>query len=189
MRGIDGNGYPLDVLNEYGYVALPDDEASVPMIPVNSMFSGWFQEKSEYAIRALAAFAAQGEDLFSDELYSDGLLDRYSFVLKNLAQVYHQASEEPAFCETTPVDRLFDQYALSSFYQSEHKKKSKVILRFLKLWEKIDDRGTREKLLSVRSDDQRIQAVQRILEQCGRSMQYVKVEAAPFIKQLRLGPL
>lgn len=114
------------------------------------------------------------EVLFSDELYGDE---------------YHLASEEPLFCQSTPIDRLFDQYGLSSFYQSEHKKDSKVIMRFLKLWEKIDEPGTRDKLLSLHSDDPRIRAVQRILETYGMSIPLVKAEAAAYIQQLRLGPL
>jgi hypothetical protein len=189
MRGIDGRGHPRSVLSGYGFEALPRTEASVPLIPVGPHFFGWFQEKSEYVIRALAAFAAKGERLFSDELYHDDLLAWYSSVLKNLGQVYHQASEEPAFCESTPIDRLFEQYALSSFYQSEHKKESKIILRFLKLWEKIDEKGTRDKLLSLRSDDPRICAVQRILEEYRVSIPLAKTEAAAYIQQLRLGPL
>jgi len=189
MKGVDSSTHPRFVMNGYGLEALPRTEASVPMVDVNPLFFGWFQEKSEYAIRALAAFAAEGEYVFSDELYRDDVLDQYSSVLENLGQVYHPASEGPAFCELTPIDRLFDHYALSSFYQSEHKKESKVIMRFLKLWEKIDERGTRDKLLNLRSDDPRIRAVQRILETYGMSIPLVKAEAAAYIKQLRLGPL
>jgi len=189
MKGVDSSDHPRSVLNGYGLEALPHTEASVPMVDVNPLFFGWFQEKSEYAIRALAAFAAEGEYVFSDELYRDDVLDQYSSVLGNLGQVYHPASEGPAFCELTPIDRLFDHYALSSFYQSEHKKESKVILRFLKLWEKIDEKGTCDTILSLRSDDPRIRAVQRILETYGMSIPLVKAEAALYIKQLRLGPL
>ena len=190
MKGVDSSAHPRSVMNGYGLEALPRTEASVPMVDVNPMFMGWFQEKSEYAIRALAAFAAEGEYVFSDELYRDDVLDQYSSLLENLGQVYHLASEEPLFfCQSTPIDRLFDHYALSSFYQSEHKKESKVILRFLKLWEKIDEKGTCDTLLSLRSDDPRIRAVQHILETYGGSIPLVKAEAAVYIKQLRLGPL
>jgi len=189
MKYIDGNDHPHSVLSGYGFEALPRNEASIPVLPVNPLFFGWFQEKSENAISALATFAAEGEYLFSDRLYDDDFLDQYSSVLGNLGRVYHPASEGPAFCESTPIDRLFEHYALSSFYQSEHKKESKVILRFLKLWEKIDERGTRDKLLNIRSDDPRIRAVQRILETYGVSIPLVKAEAALYIKQLRLGPL
>ena len=189
MKGVDSSAHPRSVMNGYGLEALPRTEASVPMVDVNPMFMGWFQEKSEYAIRALAAFAGEGEYLFSDELYRDDVLDQYSSVLGNLGTVYHPASEGPAFCQSTPIDRLFDHYALSSFYQSEHKKESKVILRFLKLWEKIDEKGTCDTLLSLRSDDPRIRAVQHILETYGGSIPLVKAEAAVYIKQLRLGPL
>jgi hypothetical protein len=190
MRGVNSNDHPRFVMNGYGLEALPRTEASVPMVDVNPMFMGWFQEKSENAIRALAAFAAEGEYVFSDELYDDDVLDQYSSLLENLGQVYHLASEEPLFfCQSTPIDRLFDQHGLSSFYQSEHKKDSKVIMRFLKLWEKIDEQGTLDKLLSLRSDDPRIRAVQRILETYGMSMPLAKTEAAAYIQQLRLGPL
>ncbi len=180
---------PYTLLIDHGFEQLPFNEQLVPRVVMGEMFTDWYQEKSARVIEALAKFAEIAERELQEEFSYSETFEYFGMVLTSVGLVYNVASEKPLFVEVTVADRLFEENGLVSFYQSEHRKQSRVILRFLKLWERVEEKEIQRKLLAVRSTDSRIDAVKRIITAHSPSIALIKEAAAPYIAQLHLGPL
>ncbi|NMA23836.1 MAG: hypothetical protein GX938_10070 [Spirochaetales bacterium] len=187
MGRITGEEHPREVLKILGLEALPEDENLVPSVRIGWKYASWYVEKSGYAIEGLATFAKLTGSRF---LFPCGNnLENFSSALGDLSMIYRFFKGEPLFCGTTRIDRLFDQYGLSSFYQSDYKKKSKEILTFLTLWSRIEeDERALEKILKLKSDDEYIVKVQQLIKIYSRHPEFLRSEARPFVEQLRHGP-
>ncbi len=189
FESITMDDHPFPVLVALGYEDFPETVWDASEGAIGEGLADWYQELSANVLNALAEFAGEAEELFPEELYYTELSELFSSVISNVAFVYNVASGKPHFKASTPIDTIFEENRVSSFYQSEHRKQSRAIHRFLKLWERVDEIAVHRQLLAVRSEDERILAIKDIITEYSPSVAEIQQEAAPYIALLHFGPL